>query len=208
MVANKEIRFRLIAISVAGGSMNTTGELVNGHTATVRMEINGLPVSSEFGKETVGPIDAVFNAIFIATGCSNVNLSYFHIKSIGPGIDAVGRATIELQRGSYFFDGESESENVIFAAGESLVVALNKMVNYELCSRVTRIRPFEEGRSNSNSIPAPIITIKGYKYEMSYEVDTKSSTSLFWLKYAMGSSPPETLRGSGKCLGLIKYKTF
>jgi hypothetical protein len=202
MIANQDSRFRLIATSVVGGSMNANGEPENSHVATVRMEVDGRPVSGESSaKKAVGPIDAVFQAIFSATGNPEATLTYFHIKSVGPGIDTRGRATIELQHGSYFFSGESECENVIFAAGESLVVALNKMVNHELCSRVKRIKPFETKELPPNPMPLPIITIEGYSYEMRYEVDTVSSISFFWLKYAVGAVPSETLEGCGN--GLI-----
>jgi 2-isopropylmalate synthase len=74
-----------------------------------------------------GPIDAVFQAINVATGISP-NLSEFTIGAVTEGQDALGEVSVVLELGGVTGAGQGVSTDIIDAAARAYVRALSVAV--------------------------------------------------------------------------------
>ena len=98
-------------------------------TATVTL-------SSKDGQEQTtvalgtGPVDAVCKALNQLAGQSN-ELIEFSVKSVTEGIDALGEVTIRLRRDGKIFSGHSADTDVVVAAAQAYVNALNRLISAE-----------------------------------------------------------------------------
>jgi len=94
-------------------------------TASVRLETEqGLTEQASCGD---GPVDAVFKAIEKAVGFS-VCLKDYQLKAVTSGEDALGEATVWLERGERIFIGRGLSTDVIEASARAYMSAINKMI--------------------------------------------------------------------------------
>ena len=95
-------------------------------TATVTL-------ADEDGKEQTmasigtGPVDAVCQALNGLAGVPN-ELVEFSVKSVTEGIDAIGEVTIRLRRDGELYSGHSADTDVVVAAAQAFVNALNRLV--------------------------------------------------------------------------------
>ena len=95
-------------------------------TATVTL-------ADENGKEQTaasvgtGPVDAVCRSLNQLAGEPN-ELVEFSVKSVTEGIDAMGDVTIRLRRDGQLYSGHSAHTDVVVAAAEAFVNALNRLV--------------------------------------------------------------------------------
>lgn len=74
-----------------------------------------------------GPVDAVCRALNQLAGEPN-ELVEFSVKSVTEGIDAMGDVTIRLRRDGQLYSGHSADTDVVVAAAEAFVNALNRLV--------------------------------------------------------------------------------
>ncbi|HGY5551280.1 MAG TPA: alpha-isopropylmalate synthase regulatory domain-containing protein, partial [Prochlorococcus sp.] len=74
-----------------------------------------------------GPVDAVCRALNALAGEPN-ELIEFSVKSVTEGIDAMGEVTIRLRRDGQLFSGHSADTDVVVAAAQAFVNALNRLV--------------------------------------------------------------------------------
>ena len=74
-----------------------------------------------------GPVDAVCRALNQLAGEPN-ELVEFSVKSVTEGIDAMGDVTIRLRRDGQLYSGHSAHTDVVVAAAEAFVNALNRLV--------------------------------------------------------------------------------
>ncbi len=72
-----------------------------------------------------GPVDAACNALEAATGVSG-KLDTFNIRAATPGKDALGEAHVNLRIGSHVYYGTGASTDIIRAAVEAYLHAINK----------------------------------------------------------------------------------
>ncbi len=94
-------------------------------TATVRLETsNGMVENACCGD---GPVDATFKAIEQATGFS-ITLKDYAIKAVTSGEDALGEATVWVERDGRIFSGRGLSTDVIEASAKAYINAINKML--------------------------------------------------------------------------------
>ncbi len=77
-----------------------------------------------------GPVDAVCKALDSLAGENN-ELLEFSVKSVTEGIDALGEVTIRLRRNGKIFSGHSADTDVVVAAAQAYVNALNRLVSSE-----------------------------------------------------------------------------
>ena len=77
-----------------------------------------------------GPVDAVCKALKTLTHVQN-ELIEFSVKSVTEGIDALGEVTIRLRRIGKIFSGHSADTDVVVAAAQAYVNALNRRVASE-----------------------------------------------------------------------------
>ena len=73
-----------------------------------------------------GPVDAVCKALDSLAGENN-ELIEFSVKSVTEGIDALGEVTIRLRREGKIFSGHSADTDVVVAAAQAYVNALNRL---------------------------------------------------------------------------------
>ncbi len=118
-VQQPEARYQLKLVQVScGSSLNPT--------ATVTL-------ADEDGKEQTmasigtGPVDAVCQALNGLAGVPN-ELVEFSVKSVTEGIDAIGEVTIRLRRDGELYSGHSADTDVVVAAAQAFVNALNRLV--------------------------------------------------------------------------------
>ena len=96
-------------------------------TATVTL-------ADQDGKESTtaavgtGPVDAVCRALNTLAGEPN-ELIEFSVKSVTEGIDAMGEVTIRLRREGHLYSGHSADTDVVVAAAQAFVNALNRLVS-------------------------------------------------------------------------------
>ena len=118
-VQQPEARFQLRLVQVSCGSSLRP-------TATVIL-------AQEDGQEQTaaavgtGPVDAVCRALNALAGEPN-ELIEFSVKSVTEGIDAMGEVTIRLRRDGQLFSGHSADTDVVVAAAQAFVNALNRLV--------------------------------------------------------------------------------
>jgi 2-isopropylmalate synthase len=98
-------------------------------TASVRMESNGTAVEEVSHGD--GPVDAVFKAIEKAVGF-DIILKDYQLKAVTSGEDALGEATVWLERDGRTFSGRGLSTDVIEASARAYVSAINKLLS--VCS--------------------------------------------------------------------------
>ncbi len=75
-----------------------------------------------------GPVDAVCRALNALAGEPN-ELVEFSVKSVTEGIDAMGEVTIRLRRDGKLYSGHSADTDVVVAAAQAFVNALNRLVS-------------------------------------------------------------------------------
>ncbi|MBW3042293.1 2-isopropylmalate synthase [Prochlorococcus marinus] len=74
-----------------------------------------------------GPVDAVVRALDSLTEEPN-ELIEFSVKSVTEGIDALGEVTIRIRRDGNLFSGHSADTDVVVAAAQAYINALNRLV--------------------------------------------------------------------------------
>ena len=74
-----------------------------------------------------GPVDAVVQALDSLTEEPN-ELIEFSVKSVTEGIDALGEVTIRIRRDGNLFSGHSADTDVVVAAAQAYINALNRLV--------------------------------------------------------------------------------
>ena len=75
-----------------------------------------------------GPVDAVCKALRSLTKEQN-ELIEFSVKSVTEGIDAMGEVTIRLRRDGRLYSGHSADTDVVVAAAQAYINALNRLVS-------------------------------------------------------------------------------
>ncbi len=75
-----------------------------------------------------GPVDAVCRALNKLAGEPN-ELIEFSVKSVTEGIDAMGEVTIRLRRDGKLYSGHSANTDVVVAAAQAFVNALNRLLS-------------------------------------------------------------------------------
>ncbi|MFN7741138.1 MAG: 2-isopropylmalate synthase [Cyanobacteriota bacterium] len=114
-----EARFILKRVQVSCG----TGLLP---TATVTLETEDGSEHSEACIGT-GPVDAVCQALNQLAEVPN-ELVEFSVKSVTEGIDAMGEVTIRLRADGVLYSGHSADTDIVVAAAQAFVNALNRLV--------------------------------------------------------------------------------
>lgn len=94
-------------------------------TASVRLETEHGPVEQASCGD--GPVDAIFKAIEKAVGFS-ICLKDYQLKAVTSGEDALGEATVWLERDERSFIGRGLSTDVIEASARAYMSAINKMI--------------------------------------------------------------------------------
>jgi 2-isopropylmalate synthase len=74
-----------------------------------------------------GPVDAVCQALNQLAGVPN-ELVEFSVKSVTEGIDAMGEVTIRLRADGVLYSGHSADTDIVVAAAQAFVNALNRLV--------------------------------------------------------------------------------
>ena len=77
-----------------------------------------------------GPVDAVVRALDSLAEEPN-ELIEFSVKSVTEGIDALGEVTIRIRRDGNLFSGHSADTDVVVAAAQAYINALNRLVSAE-----------------------------------------------------------------------------
>lgn len=95
-------------------------------TCSVRLLKNGkkTPEGSSMG---VGPIEAAFNAINIATGVE-ATLSEYRIEAVTGGIDAQGAVSVRIKAGNSAYKGYGVDPNIFEASVKAYINAINNML--------------------------------------------------------------------------------
>ena len=118
-VQQPEASFQLHLVQVSCG--NTLKP-----TATVTLEnINGHQETTV--SVGTGPVDAVCRALDSLASIPN-ELVEFSVKSVTEGIDAMGEVTIRLRKDGKLYSGHSADTDVVVAAAQAYVNALNRLV--------------------------------------------------------------------------------
>jgi len=117
-----EALFQLKLVQVScGTSLKPTA------TVTVIGEDGEEMTSASIG---TGPVDAVVRALDSLTGEPN-ELIEFSVKSVTEGIDALGEVTIRIRREGNLFSGHSADTDVVVAAAQAYINALNRLIASE-----------------------------------------------------------------------------
>ena len=114
-----EARFLLKRVQVSCG----TGLLP---TATVTLETKEGGEHSQAAIGT-GPVDAVCQALNQLALVPN-ELVEFAVKSVTEGIDAMGEVTSRLRRDGVLYSGHAADTDIVVAAAQAFVNALNRLV--------------------------------------------------------------------------------
>ncbi|WP_154104948.1 MULTISPECIES: 2-isopropylmalate synthase [Clostridium] len=96
-------------------------------TSTVEIEYNGKSIKEASCGD--GPVDATFKAIEKAIGI-DVTLNDYFIKSVGYGKDALGEATVKVEKEGKVFSAKGVSTDIVEASGKAFINAMNK-IHYE-----------------------------------------------------------------------------
>ena len=108
-------------------------KLVQVSCGTSLMPTATVTVVGEDGEEKTavslgtGPVDAVVQALDSLTEEPN-ELIEFSVKSVTEGIDALGEVTIRIRRDGNLFSGHSADTDVVVAAAQAYINALNRLV--------------------------------------------------------------------------------
>ena len=122
IVADEEVKkgeekYQLAHITVTCGSFAVA-------TATVQMEIDGVPVrTAELGD---GPVDATLKAIKKLTRTKSKLIQY-NVGSITGGTDAQGEVTVRVGEGEKTVIGRGSSTDIIEASAKAYIHALNRL---------------------------------------------------------------------------------
>jgi 2-isopropylmalate synthase len=112
-----EETYKLEHITVTCGSFAVA-------TATVQMEIDGVPVrTAELGD---GPVDATLKAIKKLSK-SKAKLQKYNVGSITGGTDAQGEVTVKVSEGERTVTGRGSSTDIIEASAKAYINALNRL---------------------------------------------------------------------------------
>jgi 2-isopropylmalate synthase len=110
-------KYRLSHITVTCGSFAVA-------TATVQMEIDGVPVrTAELGD---GPVDATLKAIKKLTK-NKAKLLQYTVEGITGGTDAQGEVTVRISEGERTVIGRGSSTDIIEASAKAYINALNRL---------------------------------------------------------------------------------
>ncbi|SDD61313.1 2-isopropylmalate synthase [Sporomusa acidovorans] len=94
-------------------------------TASVQLRTSaGLSEAASCGN---GPVDAVIKAVEQAVGFP-IGLKDYQLKAVTAGEDALGEATVWIERDDHTFSGRGLSIDVIEASAKAYVSAINKML--------------------------------------------------------------------------------
>jgi len=115
--ARDDEKIKLSHITVTCGSFAVA-------TATVQLEIDGLPVrTAELGD---GPVDATLKAIKKLTK-TKAKLTHYNVGAITGGTDAQGEVTMRVSEGGHTVVGKGSSTDIIEASAKAYVHALNRL---------------------------------------------------------------------------------
>ena len=118
-VQQPEARYQLKLVQVScGSSLSPTA------TVTLADEDGREQTTASIG---TGPVDAVCQALNALAGEPN-ELVEFSVKSVTEGIDAIGEVTIRLRRDGELYSGHAADTDVVVAAAQAFVNALNRLV--------------------------------------------------------------------------------
>ena len=118
-VQQPEAKYQLKLVQVScGSSLQPTA------TVTLADENGQEQTAASVG---TGPVDAVCRSLNQLAGEPN-ELVEFSVKSVTEGIDAMGDVTIRLRRDGQLYSGHSAHTDVVVAAAEAFVNALNRLV--------------------------------------------------------------------------------
>ena len=115
-----EAKFQLSLVQVSCGNASKP-------TATISLlntEDNTEDTAVSIG---TGPVDAVCEALNKLAKVPN-ELIEFSVKSVTEGIDALGEVTIRIRRDNKIYSGHSADTDVVVAAANAYVNALNRLV--------------------------------------------------------------------------------
>lgn len=99
----------------------------NDHTSTSTVKIRMKEKVVEEAACGNGPVNATFNAIERATGVE-VTLKDYSLKAVTSGKDALGKATVRVEKDSKVYVGSGISTDVIEASARAYLNAINNMV--------------------------------------------------------------------------------
>ena len=118
-VMQPEARYQLDLVQVScGNALKPTA------TVTLTDQEGNQQTSVALG---TGPVDAVYKALDSLAKEPN-DLIEFSVKSVTEGIDALGEVTIRLRSQGQIFSGHSADTDVVVAAAQAYVNALNRLV--------------------------------------------------------------------------------
>ena len=135
-----EAKFQLSLVQVSCGNASKP-------TATISLlntEDNTEHTAVSIG---TGPVDAVCEALNKLAKVPN-ELIEFSVKSVTEGIDALGEVTIRIRRDNKIYSGHSADTDVVVAAANAYVNALNRLVFSE---KKNSIHPQFDNLENSNN---------------------------------------------------------
>ncbi len=135
-----EAKFQLSLVQVSCGNASKP-------TATISLlntEDNTENTAVSIG---TGPVDAVCEALNKLAKVPN-ELIEFSVKSVTEGIDALGEVTIRIRRENKIYSGHSADTDVVVAAANAYVNALNRLVFSE---KKNSIHPQFDNLENSNN---------------------------------------------------------
>ncbi len=141
-----EAKFQLSLVQVSCGNASKP-------TATISLlntEDNSEDTAVSIG---TGPVDAVCEALNKLAKVPN-ELIEFSVKSVTEGIDALGEVTIRIRRDNKIYSGHSADTDVVVAAANAYVNALNRLVFSE---KKNSIHPQFDNLENSDNqfLPNP-----------------------------------------------------
>ncbi|MCL4464739.1 MAG: 2-isopropylmalate synthase [Chloroflexi bacterium] len=87
-----------------------------------------------------GPIDAIYKAINRLIDVPNV-LSEFSVQAVTAGIDAVGEVTVKVRDDGHVFSGRGASTDIVMAAAEAYMNALNKLLAARRATAAAALTP-------------------------------------------------------------------
>lgn len=135
-----EAKFQLSLVQVSCGNASKP-------TATISLlntEDNSEDTAVSIG---TGPVDAVCEALNKLAKVPN-ELIEFSVKSVTEGIDALGEVTIRIRRDNKIYSGHSADTDVVVAAANAYVNALNRLVFSE---KKNSIHPQFDNFENSDN---------------------------------------------------------
>ncbi len=135
-----EAKFQLSLVQVSCGNASKP-------TATISLlntEDNSEDTAVSIG---TGPVDAVCEALNKLAKVPN-ELIEFSVKSVTEGIDALGEVTIRIRRDNKIYSGHSADTDVVVAAANAYVNALNRLVFSE---KKNSIHPQLDNLENSDN---------------------------------------------------------